>query len=130
MALQDTISKGERPEEGLSSETAAKAASGWDAPSIEGLCLAGFPRAEPEKSNLGERPTLAVLPFANLSGDQNQAYLADGLSEDIIAELGRFTSLTVIGKSSSFHFRGGMADAKTVGGSLARNIWLMAACGE
>lgn len=51
-----------------------------------------------------ERPYVAVLPFANLSGDPEQQYFADGLTEDIIAELSRFPTLWVIGRSSSFAF--------------------------
>ncbi|MCV2867480.1 winged helix-turn-helix domain-containing protein [Defluviimonas sp. WL0002] len=51
-----------------------------------------------------DRPYVAVLPFANLSGDPDQQYFADGITEDIIAELSRFQSLWVIGRSSSFDF--------------------------
>jgi len=51
-----------------------------------------------------DRPVVAVLPFANLSGDPEQQYFADGITEDIITELARFQSLWVIGRSSSFAF--------------------------
>ncbi|ESX54241.1 adenylate cyclase [Mesorhizobium sp. LSHC422A00] len=51
------------------------------------------------------KPSIAVLPFANLSGDQDQQYLSDGITEDIITELARFRSLLVIARNSSFQFR-------------------------
>ena len=55
---------------------------------------------------LPERPSLAVLPFANMSGDPEQQYFSDGITEDIITELSRFRSLFVIARNSSFAFRG------------------------
>jgi adenylate cyclase len=51
-------------------------------------------------------PSIAVLRFANLSGDPEQQYLSDGISEDIITELSRYHSLQVIARSSSFKFDG------------------------
>ncbi|WP_246693048.1 MULTISPECIES: winged helix-turn-helix domain-containing protein [unclassified Mesorhizobium] len=51
------------------------------------------------------KPSIAVLPFTNLSGDQDQQYLSDGITEDIITELARFRSLLVIARNSSFQFR-------------------------
>jgi adenylate cyclase len=52
------------------------------------------------------RPSIAVLPFDNLSGDSGQKYLSDGLTEDIITELTRFKSLSVMGRHTSFHLAG------------------------
>lgn len=60
------------------------------------------------------KPSIAVLPFANLSGDENQQYLSDGITEDIITELARFRSLTVIARNSSFQFRGPALDSADV----------------
>src|SRR5258706_339117 len=51
---------------------------------------------------LPDRPSIAILPFANLSGDPEQSYFADGITEDIITELSRFRSLFVIARNSSF----------------------------
>jgi len=52
----------------------------------------------------GAKPAIAVLPFANLSGDADQAYFAEGLAEDIITQLSRFPSLDVIARNSSFAY--------------------------
>lgn len=52
-----------------------------------------------------DKPSVAVLPFLNLSGDPDQDYFSDGISEDIITELSRFQHLRVIARSSSFSFR-------------------------
>ena len=67
---------------------------------------------EPRKipSQTQGRPSIAVLPFTNLSGDQEQQYLSDGITEDIITELSRFPSLLVIARNSSFQFRGETTD--------------------
>ena len=53
-----------------------------------------------------DRPSIAVLPFVNLSGDPKQEYFSDGVTEDIITELSRYGDLTVIARSSAFTFRG------------------------
>jgi TolB-like protein len=52
------------------------------------------------------RPSIAVLPFTNMSGDPEQEYFADGITEDIITELSRFRELIVVSRASSFAFRG------------------------
>jgi adenylate cyclase len=52
------------------------------------------------------KPALAVLPFVNMSGDPEQAYFSDGITEDIITELSRFHSMLVIARNSSFTFKG------------------------
>ena len=53
-----------------------------------------------------ERPTIAILPFANLGGDPEQSYFSDGFSEDLITELSRWRTLQVRSRSASFRFRG------------------------
>jgi TolB-like protein/Flp pilus assembly protein TadD len=65
-----------------------------------------------------ERPSIAVLPFANMSGDPEQEYFADGISEDIITELSRFRSLLVIARNSSFTYRGRAIDVRKVAKEL------------
>ncbi len=51
------------------------------------------------------RPSIAILPFDNMSGDPEQVYFSDGITEDIIAELGKFREFLVIARNSSFQFR-------------------------
>jgi adenylate cyclase len=57
-------------------------------------------------TRLEARPSVAVLPFKNLSGDAADVFFSDGITEDVIAALGRFSNLLVISKSSSFPFKG------------------------
>jgi non-specific serine/threonine protein kinase len=63
-------------------------------------------------------PSLAVLPFANLSGDKENEYFSDGLAEDIIDALTRVPGLRVMARTSSFAFRGKEADVREIGGRL------------
>jgi TolB-like protein/Flp pilus assembly protein TadD len=64
-------------------------------------------RAVPE---ISDKPSIAVLPFDNMSGDPEQEYFSDGITEDIITELSRFQSLFVIARNSSFAFKGQAID--------------------
>ena len=57
-------------------------------------------------SRLTGRPSVAVLPFKNLSGDPGQDFFSDGITEDVISALGRFSNLLVAAKSASFQFKG------------------------
>ncbi|UPK30589.1 adenylate/guanylate cyclase domain-containing protein [Bradyrhizobium sp. 195] len=68
--------------------------------------------------SLPDKPSIAVLPFQNMSGDAEQEYFADGLVEDIITALSRFGSLFVIARNSSFTYKGGAVDIKQVGREL------------
>ncbi len=63
-------------------------------------------------------PSLAVLPFANLSGDPEQDYFADGVVEDIITALSRFKSFAVIARNSSFAYKGKTVDVRQVASEL------------
>jgi len=67
---------------------------------------------------LPDKPSIAVLPFANLSGDTQQEYFADGVVEDIITALSRFGWLFVIARNSSFTYKGRSVDVKQVGREL------------
>lgn len=67
---------------------------------------------------LPEKPSIAVLPFQNMSGDPEQEYFSDGMVEDIITALSRFKSLFVIARNSSFTYKGKVADIKQVGREL------------
>jgi adenylate cyclase len=67
---------------------------------------------------LPDKPSIAVLPFQNMSGDPEQEYFADGMVEDIITALSRFKWLFVIARNSSFTFKGKAVDIKAVGSKL------------
>ncbi|HEX5477394.1 MAG TPA: winged helix-turn-helix domain-containing tetratricopeptide repeat protein [Burkholderiales bacterium] len=67
---------------------------------------------------LPERPSIAVLPFLNLSGDPGQDYFADGVVEDIISALSRIRWLFVIARNSSFTYKGRAVDVKQMGREL------------
>jgi adenylate cyclase len=67
---------------------------------------------------LPDKPSIAVLPFTNMSGDPEQEYFSDGLTEDIITQLSRFRSLLVIARYSSFVYKGRSVDAQNVGREL------------
>ncbi len=61
------------------------------------------------------RPSIAVLPFFNMSGDPEQEYFADGMTEDIITDLSKVSALSVIARNSVFTYKGRHADAQEVG---------------
>jgi adenylate cyclase len=67
---------------------------------------------------LPDKPSIAVLPFQNMSGDPEQEYFADGIVEDIITALSRFRQLFVIARNSSFTYKGRAVDVKQVGREL------------
>jgi len=65
-----------------------------------------------------DRPSIAVLPFQNISGDAEQDYFADGMVEDIITGLSRFRSFSVIARNSTFLYKGRAVDIRKVGRDL------------
>ncbi|MGB8628462.1 MAG: adenylate/guanylate cyclase domain-containing protein, partial [Xanthobacteraceae bacterium] len=67
---------------------------------------------------LPEKPSIAVLPFQNMSGDPEQEYFADGIVEEIITALSRFQNLFVIARNSSFTYRGRAVDVKQISREL------------
>jgi adenylate cyclase len=67
---------------------------------------------------LPDKPSIAVLPFANMSGDPEQEYFADGMVEEIITALSRIRWLFVIARNSSFTYKGQAVDVKQVGREL------------
>lgn len=69
-------------------------------------------------STLPDKPSIAVLPFTNMSDDVEEAYFADGISEDIITELSRFQELAVVARNSSFSYKGQSVKAQEVGAAL------------
>src|SRR5213075_1237051 len=77
-----------------------------------------LPSEIPKPLPLPDKPSIAVLPFQNMSGDPEQEYFADGMVEDIITALSRFKSLFVIARNSSFTYKGKAIDTKQVGRDL------------
>jgi adenylate cyclase len=67
---------------------------------------------------LPDKPSIAVLPFVNMSGDQEQEYFSDGISEEIITALSKTPKLFVIARTSSFKYKGKKVDIRTVGREL------------
>ncbi|WGD55076.1 adenylate/guanylate cyclase domain-containing protein [Bradyrhizobium sp. CB1650] len=68
--------------------------------------------------SLHDKPSIAVLPFQNMSGDLEQEYFADGLAEDIITELSRFREFAVIARNSTFFYKGKPLDVAQVAQDL------------
>ena len=84
-----------------------------------GAAAADNPEEPPKPAlTLPDKPSIAVLPFTNLSSDPEQEYFADGIVEDIITALSRFKSLFVIARNSSFTYKGRAVDVKEVGRRL------------
>ena len=77
------------------------------------------PATEPDSAPvLPDKPSIAVLPFQNMSGDPEQEYFADGMVEDIITGLSRSKALLVIARNSTFTYKGKAVDIKQVGREL------------
>lgn len=91
--------------------------------SLDGAGLSGAESATSVQASasapaLPAKPSIAVLPFVNLTGDQEQDYLADGVVEDIIAALSQHRWLFVVARNSSFAYKARMVDMKQVGREL------------
>jgi adenylate cyclase len=78
----------------------------------------GAARADRAPLALPEKPSIAILPFDNMSSDPEQEFFAEGIAEDIITELSKFRSLFVIARNSSFAFKGQALEVKEVGRRL------------
>jgi TolB-like protein/class 3 adenylate cyclase len=90
---------------------------------LDGSAAPATPASEPAPPAmpvlaLPDKPSIAVLPFQNMSTDPEQEYFADGLVEDIITALSRFTSLFVIARNSSFTYKGRSVEIKQIGREL------------
>ena len=72
----------------------------------------------PKSSAPPDAKSIAVLPFANTSGDPSNEYFSDGLSEELISVLARIPDLKIIGRNSSFHFKDSRDDSRTIGEQL------------
>ena len=74
--------------------------------------------SSPGEAPSQDRPSIVVLPFHNRSGDPEQEYFSDGITEDIITELSRFKELFVIARNSAFHFKGQPLKIREIGRDL------------
>jgi adenylate cyclase len=83
---------------------------------LDGLRKAGIPEKPPLA--LPDKPSIAVLPFVNMSGDPEQEYFSDGVSEEIITALSKTPTVFVIARTSSFKYKGKEVDVRTVGREL------------
>jgi adenylate cyclase len=83
---------------------------------LENLRKAGVPDTPPLP--LPDKPSIAVLPFVNMSGDPEQEYFSDGISEEIITALSKTPKIFVIARTSSFKYKGKEVDVRTVGREL------------
>jgi TolB-like protein/class 3 adenylate cyclase/Tfp pilus assembly protein PilF len=73
---------------------------------------------DPSSLDIDEKPSIAVLPFNNMSGDPEQEYFADGIAEDITTALSRFHDLLVVARNSAFTYRGTAVDVRQIGQEL------------
>jgi adenylate cyclase len=80
------------------------------------ICASAASSSEP--LSLPDKPSVAVLPFTNMSGDPEQEHFSDGMTEDIITELTRFRSLFVIARNSSFAYKGQSVNVGKIGQEL------------
>src|SRR6266536_1375961 len=78
----------------------------------------GAPATTRPSLPLPDKPSIAVLPFQNMSGDPEQEYFADGIVDEIITALSRFRSLFVIARNSTFAYKNRSVDVKQVGREL------------
>jgi TolB-like protein len=87
---------------------------------IRAYSIEALPRvsAMPTAVGRGTRPSVAVLPFINMSTDPEQEYFADGLTEDLITDLSRTAGLFVIARHSSFAYKGKSVDVRSIAGDL------------
>jgi adenylate cyclase len=85
-------------------------------PWLDALRKAGLPETPPLP--LPDKPSIAVLPFVNMSGDPEQEYLSDGFSVEIITALSKTPKMFVIARTSSFKYKGKEIDVRTVGREL------------
>ena len=84
----------------------------------EGAAIKSNIDAEKAALTLPDKPSIAVLPFTNMSGDSEQEYFADGVADEIITALSRCSSLFVIARNSSFTYKGKAIDVRQVGREL------------
>ena len=106
--------------------------TGWDedegSPAVKALIAALAQKCGGAQPSMGSakdatkekdrRPSICVLPFANMSGDPEQEYFSDGITEDIITDLSKISALSVVARNTAFTFKGKSVDVKDVAKAL------------
>jgi adenylate cyclase len=87
----------------------------WHPDSAQATAING---RQPNTANPEPQAAIAILPFTNMSGDPEQEYFSDGISEDIITDLSKIAGLMVIARNSSFTYKGRSVDVRTIGREL------------
>jgi adenylate cyclase len=87
----------------------------WHPDSAQATATNGW---QPNTANPEPQAAIAILPFTNMSGDPEQEYFSDGISEDIITDLSKIAGLMVIARNSSFTYKGRSVDVRTIGREL------------
>jgi adenylate cyclase len=92
----------------------------WWQPWASGMKPAPEETESAEKASLPlpDKPSIAVLPFTNMSDDKEQEYFSDGMTEDLITDLSRISGLAVISRTSTFAYKGQATDVRTIGKEL------------
>lgn len=90
----------------------------WLRPSITPPVTTSAAPSAPAASSPSGKPSIAVLPFDNMSGDADKAYFADGITEDLITDLSKVAGLVVIARNSTFQYKGKAHDVREVGKAL------------
>jgi TolB-like protein len=90
----------------------------FEAPVFPRNDLDGRPSANGRQIDDGRRMSILVLPFASLSGNREDEYFADGITDDLISDLSQWENSFVIGRSTAFTFKGRAVDAKSIGRDL------------
>ena len=103
----------------LSSWTGKEESAGWRKLKASVDALAGSGKGESPRGRSSNRPvSVCVLPFANMSGDPEQEYFSDGISEDITTDLSKVSALEVIARNTAFQFKGQSLDVCDVARKL------------
>jgi adenylate cyclase len=99
-------------------------------PRASGPHAGGRRALQPTPLPLPDKPSLAILPFQNMSGDSEQEYFADGMVEEITTAIARLPWLFVIARNSAFTYKGRAVDVKQVAQELGVRYCAKAACAE
>ena len=85
---------------------------------VSGSVSVAVPRPQPQRSPVADKPSIAVLPFINMSGDPEQEYFSDGITEDLITDLSKISGLFVASRNAVFRYKGEAVEPKQVGRDL------------